>query len=118
MAQHPMRVRAYCAHPSIRDHWPLRCMSRCPDQVISLKRDPSVKSPSKLSTHLSTHCNRDVLLKLWERLSLEIRVRALFIPHLITPKSWSWTICLVQYNFSDWSRGRRSVTPPQNLWVY
>ncbi|GFW99831.1 hypothetical protein TNCV_3420601 [Trichonephila clavipes] len=34
-----MRVRAYCTHPGIRDHWALRCMSRCPDQVISLKRD-------------------------------------------------------------------------------
>ncbi|GFT16469.1 hypothetical protein TNCV_281101 [Trichonephila clavipes] len=32
-----MRARAYCAHPSIRDHWVLRCMSRCPDQVVSLK---------------------------------------------------------------------------------
>ncbi|GFU09202.1 retrovirus-related Pol polyprotein from transposon 297 [Trichonephila clavipes] len=27
-----MRARAYCTHPSIRDHWELRCMSRCPDQ--------------------------------------------------------------------------------------
>ncbi|GFW64020.1 hypothetical protein TNCV_707251 [Trichonephila clavipes] len=24
-----MRTRAYCAHPSIGDHWVLRCMSRC-----------------------------------------------------------------------------------------
>ncbi|GFS51438.1 hypothetical protein TNCV_549011 [Trichonephila clavipes] len=51
-----MRARVYCAHPSIRDHWALRYMSRCPDQVISLKRDPMFKSPSKLGTHLSTHC--------------------------------------------------------------
>ncbi|GFV54371.1 hypothetical protein TNCV_4517681 [Trichonephila clavipes] len=35
-----MRARAYCAHPSIRGHWTLRCMSRCPDQVVSLKRGP------------------------------------------------------------------------------
>ncbi|GFV68285.1 hypothetical protein TNCV_1875671 [Trichonephila clavipes] len=27
-----MRSRAYCAHPSIRDHWALRCMSRCRGQ--------------------------------------------------------------------------------------
>ncbi|GFT23391.1 transposase [Trichonephila clavipes] len=40
-----MRARAYCAHPSIRDHWALRCMSRCPDQVVSLKRDPQCLSP-------------------------------------------------------------------------
>ncbi|GFX63522.1 putative transposable element [Trichonephila clavipes] len=33
-----MRARAYCVHPSLRDHWILRCMSRCPDQVVSLKR--------------------------------------------------------------------------------
>ncbi|GFU72204.1 hypothetical protein TNCV_509671 [Trichonephila clavipes] len=32
-------ARAYCAHPSIRDHWALQCMSRCPDQGFSLKRD-------------------------------------------------------------------------------
>ncbi|GFW86981.1 uncharacterized protein TNCV_1383971 [Trichonephila clavipes] len=31
-----MRVKACCAHPSIRDHWALRCMGRCPDQVDSL----------------------------------------------------------------------------------
>ncbi|GFV45068.1 hypothetical protein TNCV_908151 [Trichonephila clavipes] len=35
-----MRARAYCAHPSI-PHWALRCMSRCPDQMVSLKRGPS-----------------------------------------------------------------------------
>ncbi|GFV81493.1 uncharacterized protein TNCV_52171 [Trichonephila clavipes] len=33
VAQQPMRNRAYCAHPSIRDHWALRCMGRCPDQM-------------------------------------------------------------------------------------
>ncbi|GFT99028.1 uncharacterized protein TNCV_3794061 [Trichonephila clavipes] len=55
-----MKARAYCAHPSIRDHWALRCMSRCPDQVVSLKRDlECFKSPSKLGAHLSTHCSRD-----------------------------------------------------------
>ncbi|GFV66834.1 hypothetical protein TNCV_4303951 [Trichonephila clavipes] len=32
-----MRARAYCAHPSIRDHWALRGMSRYPDQVVNLK---------------------------------------------------------------------------------
>ncbi|GFY34629.1 hypothetical protein TNCV_1373201 [Trichonephila clavipes] len=42
-----MRARAYCAHPSIRDHLGLRCMSRCPDQVVSLKRDPQCLSPHK-----------------------------------------------------------------------
>ncbi|GFX95542.1 hypothetical protein TNCV_4825571 [Trichonephila clavipes] len=45
VAQQPMRARAYCAHPSIRDHWALRCMSRCLDQVVSLKRDPQCLSP-------------------------------------------------------------------------
>ncbi|GFU13852.1 uncharacterized protein TNCV_940381 [Trichonephila clavipes] len=55
-----MRAKVYCAHPSIRDHWALRCMSRCPDRVVSLKRDlPVLKFPSKLGTHLSTHCSRD-----------------------------------------------------------
>ncbi|GFT18212.1 hypothetical protein TNCV_183641 [Trichonephila clavipes] len=39
-----MRARAYCTHPSIRDHWALRYMSRCPDQVVSLKRDPQCLS--------------------------------------------------------------------------
>ncbi|GFU30756.1 hypothetical protein TNCV_1444671 [Trichonephila clavipes] len=40
-----MRARAYCAHPSIRNHWALRCLSRCPDQEASLKRDPWCLSP-------------------------------------------------------------------------
>ncbi|GFW71728.1 uncharacterized protein TNCV_219421 [Trichonephila clavipes] len=43
VVQQPMR--AYCAHPSIHDHWVLRCMSRCPDQVVSLTRDPQCLSP-------------------------------------------------------------------------
>ncbi|GFW28016.1 hypothetical protein TNCV_768961 [Trichonephila clavipes] len=54
-----MRARAYCGHPSIRDHWALRTMSRCPDQVVSLKRDPQCLSPqtSLVLTHLSTLCS-------------------------------------------------------------
>ncbi|GFV10019.1 hypothetical protein TNCV_4129541 [Trichonephila clavipes] len=55
-----MRARAYCAHPNIRGHWALRCVSRCPYQVVSLKRDPSVYAPKQaFGTHLSTHCSRD-----------------------------------------------------------
>ncbi|GFY26194.1 hypothetical protein TNCV_355101 [Trichonephila clavipes] len=38
--QYQMRVRAYCAPPSISGHRALRCMSGSPDQVVSLKRDP------------------------------------------------------------------------------
>ncbi|GFU94866.1 hypothetical protein TNCV_820891 [Trichonephila clavipes] len=40
-----MRAKAYCAHPSTHDHWTLRCMSRCPNQIVSLKRDPQCLSP-------------------------------------------------------------------------
>ncbi|GFW34162.1 hypothetical protein TNCV_288441 [Trichonephila clavipes] len=35
-----MRANAYCAHLSIRDHWALRSISRCPDQVVYLKCNP------------------------------------------------------------------------------
>ncbi|GFS56936.1 hypothetical protein TNCV_2661261 [Trichonephila clavipes] len=60
LAQQPMTVSAYFAHPSILDDWELRCMSRCLDLMVSLKRDPpAFKSSSKLITHLSTHCSRD-----------------------------------------------------------
>ncbi|GFU24493.1 hypothetical protein TNCV_2264521 [Trichonephila clavipes] len=46
LVQQPMRDRAYCVlYSSIRDHWALRCMSRCPDQVVSLKRDSHCLSP-------------------------------------------------------------------------
>ncbi|GFV91433.1 uncharacterized protein TNCV_899501 [Trichonephila clavipes] len=45
VVQQPVGARAYCAHHSIRDHLALRCMSRCPDQVVSLKRDPQCLSP-------------------------------------------------------------------------
>ncbi|GFY03874.1 hypothetical protein TNCV_1196541 [Trichonephila clavipes] len=31
-----MRASAYCAHPNMRDHWALRCMNRCRDQVGGL----------------------------------------------------------------------------------
>ncbi|GFU64086.1 hypothetical protein TNCV_481701 [Trichonephila clavipes] len=34
-----MRPRNYCAHPNISDHWTLRCMNRCPDLEVYLKRD-------------------------------------------------------------------------------
>ncbi|GFV81331.1 integrase catalytic domain-containing protein [Trichonephila clavipes] len=47
-----MRARTYYAHPSIRDHWVLRCMSRCPDQVVSLKRDPQCLSPRTSLVHI------------------------------------------------------------------
>ncbi|GFY10182.1 hypothetical protein TNCV_2628611 [Trichonephila clavipes] len=40
-----MVARAYCAHPSIRDHCALKGMSRYLDQVVSLKRDPQCLSP-------------------------------------------------------------------------
>ncbi|GFX51865.1 hypothetical protein TNCV_3062831 [Trichonephila clavipes] len=40
-----MRVKAYFAHPSIPDHWALKCISRCPDQVVSQKQKPQCFSP-------------------------------------------------------------------------
>ncbi|PRD19081.1 UNVERIFIED_CONTAM: hypothetical protein NCL1_58484 [Trichonephila clavipes] len=45
VAQQPMGAGAYYAHTSILDHWALRFMSRCADQVVSLKRDPQCLSP-------------------------------------------------------------------------
>ncbi|GFY32640.1 hypothetical protein TNCV_673951 [Trichonephila clavipes] len=44
-AQQPTSARVYCSRTSIRDHWALRCISRCPDQVVSLKRDSQCLSP-------------------------------------------------------------------------
>ncbi|GFW44934.1 hypothetical protein TNCV_4512481 [Trichonephila clavipes] len=34
-----MRDKNYCAHHNTRDHWTLRCMKRCPDLVVCLKRE-------------------------------------------------------------------------------
>ncbi|GFX43864.1 uncharacterized protein TNCV_4111431 [Trichonephila clavipes] len=34
-----MRARNYGAHHNTRDHWMLRCMNRCSDLVVCLKRD-------------------------------------------------------------------------------
>ncbi|GFU35849.1 hypothetical protein TNCV_3700021 [Trichonephila clavipes] len=39
VAQQSIKARNYYAHPNIRDHWALRCMNRCPDLVVCLKRD-------------------------------------------------------------------------------
>ncbi|GFU47118.1 hypothetical protein TNCV_1584991 [Trichonephila clavipes] len=36
----PGQPGACCVHLSIRDLWALKCMSRCPDQVVSLKVNP------------------------------------------------------------------------------
>ncbi|GFW87145.1 hypothetical protein TNCV_5124991 [Trichonephila clavipes] len=50
-----MRARAYCAHRNVHQRWVLRGMSRCPDQVVSLKRNPPVfMPPSKLGTHVES----------------------------------------------------------------
>ncbi|GFW36600.1 hypothetical protein TNCV_1956001 [Trichonephila clavipes] len=46
MAPQPMMARAYCGRPSIRDHWALRCIIRCPDQLVRLKRDPWYFNPT------------------------------------------------------------------------
>ncbi|GFU18846.1 hypothetical protein TNCV_1085841 [Trichonephila clavipes] len=45
VAQQSMRATVYC-HLSIRDHWALRCMSRCPDQVVSQKQKPQCSVPN------------------------------------------------------------------------
>ncbi|GFU15426.1 hypothetical protein TNCV_2700251 [Trichonephila clavipes] len=34
-----MRARNYCAHHNTRDHWALRCMNRCPELMVCLKKD-------------------------------------------------------------------------------
>ncbi|GFX99858.1 hypothetical protein TNCV_258951 [Trichonephila clavipes] len=46
-----MRARVYRAYPSIRGHWTLRCMSRCPNQVFSLMQNPQCFSPEFLHGH-------------------------------------------------------------------
>ncbi|GFW12049.1 hypothetical protein TNCV_4531141 [Trichonephila clavipes] len=61
-----MRARAYCAHPSIRDNWALRCMSRCPDQVVSLKRDPQFSSPQASLVLICRNIERDRITGLQE----------------------------------------------------
>ncbi|GFT30453.1 hypothetical protein TNCV_2377411 [Trichonephila clavipes] len=62
-AQPPMRTKAYYAHLSIRDHWALRCMSRFPDQVVSLKRIPQCLVPEKAWSIKSLHVKRLMRVK-------------------------------------------------------
>ncbi|GFW86671.1 DUF4817 domain-containing protein [Trichonephila clavipes] len=45
-----MRSKAFCIHSSIHDHRALRCVGRCPDQVVSLKRDPQCLSTQEVET--------------------------------------------------------------------
>ncbi|GFY02469.1 hypothetical protein TNCV_3503501 [Trichonephila clavipes] len=47
VAQQPMRARTYCAHPSIRDHWALRCMSRCTDSGGQFEARPQCLSSQR-----------------------------------------------------------------------
>ncbi|GFW99328.1 hypothetical protein TNCV_3981521 [Trichonephila clavipes] len=42
-----MRARNYCAHHNTRDHWTLRCMNRCPNLVVCLKRDLQCLRPQE-----------------------------------------------------------------------
>ncbi|GFW11899.1 hypothetical protein TNCV_4529651 [Trichonephila clavipes] len=42
-----------CAHLIVRDHWVLSCKRRCPDQVVSLKREPQCKSAAEAHRMLS-----------------------------------------------------------------
>ncbi|GFT00008.1 hypothetical protein TNCV_4196811 [Trichonephila clavipes] len=46
-----MRARNYCAHHNTRDHWTLRCMNRCPDLVVCLKRDLQCLRPEASLIH-------------------------------------------------------------------
>ncbi|GFX55533.1 hypothetical protein TNCV_268211 [Trichonephila clavipes] len=46
-AKQPMISKAYYAHSSIRDCWALGSVSRCPKQVVRLKRDPQCLSPQE-----------------------------------------------------------------------
>ncbi|GFX67206.1 hypothetical protein TNCV_2185531 [Trichonephila clavipes] len=45
VVQQRIRVMAKSAQRIIRITWALRCMSRCPDQEVSLKREPQCSSP-------------------------------------------------------------------------
>ncbi|GFV90457.1 hypothetical protein TNCV_50321 [Trichonephila clavipes] len=86
VAQQPMRARANIVTPSIRDYLALRGKSRCPDQGVSLKQDPQcLKSPSKLGTHLLTHCNRDERLSRSKELIPGIEPRPVVWKHETLP---------------------------------
>ncbi|GFV93514.1 hypothetical protein TNCV_1988281 [Trichonephila clavipes] len=55
-----MRARAYCAHPSIRDHLGAEVHQQMSRSGGQTEARPSVfKSQSKLGTYLSTHCSKD-----------------------------------------------------------
>ncbi|GFX26772.1 hypothetical protein TNCV_1839451 [Trichonephila clavipes] len=45
-----------------------------------------------------------LVLQIWKSASVENSGAFLFIPHLITQKSWSRTICCLLDFASDWSK--------------
>ncbi|GFW97090.1 cAMP-specific 3',5'-cyclic phosphodiesterase 7B [Trichonephila clavipes] len=100
-----MRTRAYCAHSSIRDHWALRCMSRCPDQVIHLKLDPQCLSPK---------ANLELIYR-----STAVGTKALKCADLCNPcrpwgisQRWSYQVCQEFYWQGAYERQLRlPVTP-------
>ncbi|GFW55560.1 hypothetical protein TNCV_119441 [Trichonephila clavipes] len=47
-----MRARNYCACHNTRDHWTLRCMNRCPNLVVCLKRDLQCLRPEASLVHI------------------------------------------------------------------
>ncbi|GFY36678.1 hypothetical protein TNCV_2566411 [Trichonephila clavipes] len=74
-----MRARNYCAHRNTRDHWTLRCMNRCPDLVVCLKRDLQCLRPETLnvlfrcgvfSTYLRTSSQKSSSLRSPSEVSL------------------------------------------------
>ncbi|PRD24094.1 UNVERIFIED_CONTAM: hypothetical protein NCL1_44679 [Trichonephila clavipes] len=72
----------------------------------------------RVDTSIATESVLDAHFIIYALVTTDVYKRQLFIRLLITPKSWSRTLCSVQYNFSDWSGARRNVTTPQNLCVY
>ncbi|GFV60533.1 hypothetical protein TNCV_3471681 [Trichonephila clavipes] len=50
-----MRARNYYAHPNIRDNCTLRCMNRCPDLAVCLKRNLQCLRPEASVVFIYRH---------------------------------------------------------------
>ncbi|GFU48346.1 hypothetical protein TNCV_3342391 [Trichonephila clavipes] len=93
MVQQPMRARSYCAHSSIRDHWALRCMSRCLVQDVL---EQSVKGHHTSPTNLSELWT--ALANIWQVIPVErfkklvgaMTYRVAAVIKLTAVAEWPW----------------------------
>ncbi|GFW28972.1 hypothetical protein TNCV_202951 [Trichonephila clavipes] len=85
-------------------------MCRCFGQVVSQTRNPSVQSPSKLGTHLSTHCRDEMLSRPCPARDLNPGPVA-WECNTLPLNYWASFSIILEDRLTSLGNGRRSISP-------